>query len=78
MHNEGHDGAYQEDDEQNLRDAGGTGGDSTETKYSSDKRDDQEDYSVVKHIDPSQFRRALARCSVLCSKGTVTEYQSNL
>ena len=49
VHDESYDRADEENDEQNLRDPGGTGRDSAEPEYGRDQRDDQEHDGIVQH-----------------------------
>jgi hypothetical protein len=49
-HQESDDSADQEHNEQNLRDAGGTDCDSTETKEGGDQRNDKKYHGIVKHF----------------------------
>jgi hypothetical protein len=49
VHDESYDGADEEDDEQDLRDPGGTRRDSAEAEHSRDQRDNQEHDGIVQH-----------------------------
>src|ERR1700677_1504904 len=48
-HQKADDGADQKNDEQNLRDAGGAGGDTAESEERRDQCDDKKHHCIVKH-----------------------------
>src|SRR2546421_10193856 len=56
-HQQGDDEGHEEDEEQDLRDARGAGGDATETEHGGDQRHDEEHGCPVKHESLLPFVR---------------------
>src|SRR6201995_2398592 len=56
------DGAYQKHDEEDFRDAGGTGCDPAEPEYGGDQRDDKKDDGIMKHDRTWCYGRSSSAC----------------